>query len=151
MEIRYLKKLQQAPVIEGISEERINKLEKEISRKFPQAYREFLFLIGKYSRFNANGDYWRFNKLVDIQNKVEEQLSEENFKMEKDFWVFVFFNNGDYSLYFHWDEGEDPAVYGITNFNDDNITIEKVSNSFSKYVNDILYLKSRILEKIDSL
>ncbi|WP_332453297.1 SMI1/KNR4 family protein [Chryseobacterium aquaticum] len=54
MEIIYLKKLKSSSsiggrVIQGMQENEINTIEKKLKIKFPKAYKEFIFLAGKYS------------------------------------------------------------------------------------------------------
>jgi hypothetical protein len=142
MEIRYLKNLARTPIIdrvknEGISEEEIDNLEIKIGRKFPQAYREFLYLAGEYSGFYGNGNYWRFSKLQRMQDDVKRELALENFTMEKDFWAFITFDGGEQFTCFYWDEGDNPAVYNVIIW-DDELEIECMGTTFTKYVDRIL-------------
>ncbi|MDR0355136.1 MAG: SMI1/KNR4 family protein [Deltaproteobacteria bacterium] len=142
MKITYLKNLKKTPIIEGIknegvSEEKIDALERKIGRKFPVAYREFLFLAGGSSGFFAQGDYGRFGELAKMQDDVKAELARVNLKMDKDFWAIAAFDGGEQFACFYWDEGDNPAVYDVVIW-DDELEIKRLGKTFAKYVAETL-------------
>jgi hypothetical protein len=75
-----------------------------------------------------------------MQDDVKKELALENFKMEKDFWAFTTFDGGEQFTCFYWDEGDNPAIYNVTIW-DDELEIECMGTTFTKYVDRILSVK----------
>lgn len=159
MQIAYLKKMQNTPVIddeynEGISEIKINEIEQEIGKKFPQSFREFLFLGGEEANMMADMDngcfllngeaYWR-----EMQQYCHEEMNNEGVKPEKDFWAFAALDGGEQFHFFYFDDGDDPAVYYYSSYHDNFDTgeefagIVKIKDTFSTYINKLIDARKR--------
>jgi hypothetical protein len=120
------------------SEVEIQKLEEHIGRELPQAYKEYLATMGKYSGIVNEGTDCFYDDLFELnedalelllQNKIEIQLSDD---------AFVFcMHHGYQFLFFKLDEGENPPVYG---YNEGNVApyFERCCDSFSNYLTEVL-------------
>ena len=98
MTIQYLKRLKATPTVwdededdvmelKGCSVEEIETLENRISKKFPLAYKEYLYLAGKDNCFFGNAVDYSYKQLEDIQTNCKAYLQEESIDLGKDFWV----------------------------------------------------------------
>jgi SMI1 / KNR4 family (SUKH-1) len=154
MEIKYLKKMQKTRTIddrdnEGISEAKINEIELETGKKFPDVFREFLFLGGNEANmiadmdngcFLENGDkYWQ-----EMQQYCRDEMASEGVQPEKDFWAFAALDGGEQFHFFYFDDGEDPPVYYYCSYHDNFDTgeeyagIVKISPKFSEHINQVI-------------
>ena len=160
MEIRYLKKMQKTPVIdnednEGISYELIIKIENEIGKKFPLAFKEFLLIGGKSANMladmnaaicsddNDDDPYWK-----EQQAYCKAQVKEDNQDLKKDYWAFADLHGGEQFHYFYFDEGDDPPVYYYSAYHLDDdgkeyAGFKKISSSFSEYINQLIVERKR--------
>ena len=112
MEIKYLTKMKNTPKIgrfenKGISELEIAKLESEFKIKFPQAYKEFLFLGGK-REFILEGWSTEAQYLDWIQANIKESMDDVNLKLKP----FLFLLNIIIiNAYFFLNDGENPYLW----------------------------------------
>lgn len=158
MEIQYLKKMKQTPIIDGIenfgvSEDSIRKIEIEIGKKFPIAFREFLFLGGNEANMIADMDHRLFiyekPNWQEMQQYCKAAMEEEGVKADKDFWAFAALDGGEQFHFFYFDEGDDPPVYYYCSCHDnDDFTdtyagIIKINEKFSDYINEEIDNKKR--------
>lgn len=141
MNIQYLTKMKNTPVINGetnrgISEQKIEKLEQEFNIKFPKAYKEFLFLGGEYQ--NCIDDWNTDYQYLDwMQANLKESMDDIDLHLKPHF-IFAEYNNNQ-CMFFFLDEGENPPVYA---YYEDKIEDEagkevfyiKFRNSFSEYI-----------------
>lgn len=112
MEIQYLTKMKNNPKIgrwenRGISEQKIEKLEQDFKIKFPQAYKEFLFLGGEFQNcidWNTNYQYLDWT-----QTNLKESMDDVNLHLKPHF-IFGEYGN-DQCLFFFLDEGDNPPIY----------------------------------------
>ncbi len=142
MTIKYLKKLQANPVvwvdddddenyeIELVSctIEEIESLENRVSKKFPQAYREYLFLAGKDNPFFGNAGDFSYDELESIQINCKDYLQELNMSLGNDFWVIDSYLAEQFH-FFYFDDSENPQVF---HFCDDCTEKEGYLNGISK-------------------
>ncbi|HAY3544981.1 TPA: SMI1/KNR4 family protein [Elizabethkingia anophelis] len=144
MEIKYLTKMKNTPKIgrfenKGISELEIAKLESEFKIKFPQAYKEFLFLGGK-REFILEGWSTEAQYLDWIQANIKQSMDDVNLKL-KPFFVFAEYNNNQ-CLFFFLNDGENPPIYGYdegkiyTNDKGEEVYYKKTKNSFSDCIDN---------------
>ena len=142
MEIKYLTKMKNTPKIgrfenKGISELEIAKLESEFKIKFPQAYKEFLFLGGK-REFILEGWSTEAQYLDWIQANIKESMDDVNLKL-KPFFVFAEYNNNQ-CLFFFLNDGENPPIYVYAedkvhqNEKGEFVYYVKQDNFFSEYI-----------------
>jgi len=140
MEIQYLTKMKNTPIIKGeknrgISELKIEKLEQEFNIKFPKAYKEFLFLGGEYQNcIDWDTDYEYLNL---IQINLKKSMDRVNLQLKPHF-IFAEYNR-DQCIFFFLDEGEDPPIYAYyeDKIKDDNgkeVFYIKFRDSFSEYI-----------------
>ena len=152
MEIKYLKKMQKTPVIdgeenEGVIESEIDKLEKQIGKVFPIAFKEFLFLGGNRANMLIDMDNGLFYQdksphWKEMQENSKTEMAEMGIKPDKDFWVFASLDGGEQCHLFYFDDGDDPQVYYYCSYHDNEdfteeyAAIEKMNYSFSEYINE---------------
>jgi SMI1 / KNR4 family (SUKH-1) len=153
MEIKYLTLMSKTPQIAdeenyGITEDEITMVESEAKKKFPKAYREFLFLGGKganmigdlnhwVSSYDGEEKYW-----LERQEIAKEQAEEDGIKIDRDYWVFADYGREQWH-FFYLDEGDDPPVYFYCSYFDDDDGneypgIERINDSFSEYINEAI-------------
>lgn len=96
----------------GISEKRIEGLEKRFNIKFPLIYREFLLKMGKSAGSYGRGEEIFIHALPNMQKYSNEILEEDNseFYPLKNKWVF--FKHATEFFFFPTDQGDDPPVFG---------------------------------------
>eukprot|EP01035_Chromulina_nebulosa_P033559 gene33559-44939_t len=95
----------------GLDEAEITKVESQIEKKFPQAYREFLWLTGKQG-FRAWSESHEIDYLIEkkVAEIVPKLLKEYGVDLPKDnYWVMAI-ENGSID-FFYFDEGENPPIY----------------------------------------
>ncbi|CAL2080319.1 conserved hypothetical protein [Tenacibaculum sp. 190524A02b] len=115
MEIKYLKKMAENPSLkkwgnEGMSIQEIEELEIKYLRgeKFPQSYREFLFLAGKYTYIEADILDWDW-----MIEEAEERFEQYNIpKIERPIWITDQVDQCEQFGFIYLDEDvDDPIIY----------------------------------------
>ncbi|GAB0154998.1 hypothetical protein CHRYSEOSP005_02580 [Chryseobacterium sp. Alg-005] len=125
---------------EGITREQIEKMESFAQNKFPDSYREFLYLGGESNNVIQFSESSSFSIYENLRSSVERVLSDNQFKMEKDFWVISSLDGGEQFHFFFFDEGDNPPVYYYCSYLDEWENSEskpgykKINNSFSEYI-----------------
>jgi len=146
MEIQYLNNLKDNPVIyedriEGISEEQIITYEQNLRVTFPLAYREFLFLAGKYhGELTLLEGTSSIEKLVnsDFQKYFKkEYIDLFNVNIKRPHWIF---STGSQAFYFFYlDESiEDPKVYLVQLEGKGEHEIIPSVDTFSEFINGVV-------------
>jgi hypothetical protein len=106
--------LHQAGIAEFVpcTEEQISRLEDWYGRPLPQAYREFLFWMGRWGGGFWIGSDCFYGDLKDIQEWARDLLQENGFPgMLPDDAFVVWMHQGYQFYFFYCHEGEDPPVY----------------------------------------
>jgi len=147
MIIQYLKKLEQNKIInhrklEGSSESEIKQVETRLNIQFPEVYKEFLYLAGKYpgglQLFPGHSDLTMLSKQSQLE-KLKEQVKESNLKIDRPFWVFTEMDAFEQFLFFYLDEDPiDPKVYGVTYRNDTEYYVYELGEKFSQYIDGLV-------------
>ncbi|CAL2102329.1 SMI1/KNR4 family protein [Tenacibaculum sp. 190130A14a] len=157
MEIKYLEKLVEnstigKSTIRGVSEKEIDKIEEKYGIKFPQAYREFLFLAGDYcgalplydtADLKTIGSDWH-------QEIMKETMEEFGTEIEKPFWLYAESNGCEQFVFFYLDEGDDPYIYVVDYDHNSNYEKQKIVKSeytFSKGIEGAIKQAYDIVEK----
>lgn len=120
------------------SELEIQKLEEYIGRELPQAYKEYLGTMGKYSGIVNVGTNCFYDDLFEIKQDAIELLLENKIDVKLPDDSFVFYMHQGYQfLFFKLDEGENPPVYG---YNEGSAVpyFETCCDSFSNYLLEVL-------------
>lgn len=121
----------------------IHDLEKKNKITFPESYKEFLSLTGKYfAPLDVNGLSAEFVILEKANQNARLNLKEYGLEklITKDFWVIAEMDGSVFIHYIFLDEGDNPPVYtldmeGYTELPDmKNEFYGKMTNSFSDYV-----------------
>ena len=116
----------------------IQKLEEHIGRELPQAFKEYLRAMGKYSGGVNQGTDCFYDHLFANNQNAFELLLENKIEMKLPDDAFVFYVHQGYQfLFFKLDEGENPPVYGYNEGNDVPY-FEKCCDSFSNYLLEVL-------------
>lgn len=115
MTIEYLTKVKENPKINnftnrGFSEVKIQEIESKFNKgkKFPKAFREFLFLAGDFNNFGFDD----IDGIIDLQELAKKELERTNQKVERTFFAFSVYDSC-YSVIFLDETEEDPKVYLI--------------------------------------
>ena len=120
------------------SEEEILKLEEHIGRELPQAYKEYLATMGKYSGIVNAGTDCFYDDLFELNEDALELLLQNKIEIQLSDGAFVFCMHQGYQfLFFKLDEGENPPVYG---YSEGNVAqnFEILFDSFSSYLMEVL-------------
>ncbi len=149
MEIKYLKSLQNYPVIngfksKGVPESKIEQTEQQLGIKFPKAYKEYLFLAGELNDGlfgNAIEDNLSW-AVEDFQQDAKEELARTGVSLGKPFWVFTSMDSCEQFDYFYLNESDNPVVYAWCAYDVNETSqhsglpkgVRKLYNSFSEYV-----------------
>ena len=147
MTIQHLKKLEQNKIIrnsklEGVSESAIKQVEIRLNIKFPETYKEYLYLAGEYNggliMFPGHNDLATLSS--DLQQKyLKEQLSYANLKIDRPFWVFTEADGFQQFLFFYLDEDPiDPEVYGVTYRKESEYYVYDLGKKFSEYEDAVI-------------
>ena len=121
----------------GVTEEEIIGLENDFEIQLPLAYKEYLFLAGKYSSMIKLLSWMEY--LPENQTRAKQLLKEYQLEklIKKDFWVVADFD--DAIFYIHLDEGDNPPVYRLDceNYGDmsDEYTFGKIAETFEEWIN----------------
>lgn len=140
MEIKYLKFVEDFSDILGnhigLTEAEITNIEYDLSIKFPQSYKEFLFFFGKKSGNVLTSYYVTYPVMLEIKKDVIDLFADiedsqaEIFLLSKDFFFFATWQ-GYIFYYFDCSKNEDdPAVFTL----DDSLEVDKYFDSFSQFV-----------------
>ena len=105
-------KLASPDELKGCSNQEVWQLERQLGVKLPQAYREFLLLMGKEAGQFLRGSDCFYQHLPELQTAAIELLEENHFPqlLPNDAWVF-FMHQGYQFSFFRLGEGEDPPTY----------------------------------------
>lgn len=155
LEIEYLKnvkafmdKQKWSQANHGVNESKINELEDKLGKKFPKAYREFLWLAGKeFSPFKESHelDYIIENK---INETAPEVFKKHGIKLPKnDYWIFA--EENAVMSFFYFDEGDNPPVYRCEYEYNDGVHdyLRKTHNTLTEFMQHwIDYYNPRIFE-----
>jgi hypothetical protein len=158
MTIEYLKKLEQnkkigSQTIKGVSESEIKKVEAKFNIKFPKAYKEYLFLAGKYA---GNLPIMDTDDLETISSDWHQEIMREEMQetgldkqLTRPFWLFAESNGCEVFYFFYLDENtEDPNVY-LVNYGHQDRTrvIESLDDPFSIFIEKKIKTAYRILKE----
>lgn len=118
-----------------MSESEIEQLEKEAGKKFPQAYREFLFIGGRTANMFAElehavaGEDWK-----QLQQGAKAHLAKTELEVSADYWAFCSLYGGEQFFFFYFDDGDDPVthIFESDGYSTPEITSEK--QTFSQFV-----------------
>ena len=147
MTIQHLKKLEQNKIIrnsklEGVSESAIKQVEIRLNIKFPETYKEYLYLAGEYNggliMFPGHNDLAMLSKESQLE-KLKKRVQEENLKIDRPYWVFTEMDAFEQFLFFYLDEDKiDPEVYGVTYRNESESYVYDLGKKFSEYVDAVI-------------
>lgn len=104
----------------------------------PKAYKEFLFLGGKYDNI-INSFELSFDNLEYMQELAEARTNTENLTL-KNLWCFAEYGDADSFMFFFLNDGENPPVYnfiaekGLLNDKEELVSYKKLRDSFSEYI-----------------
>ena len=123
----------------------IRTLENKNNKVFPLAYRQYLLLTGYYfPPFNLNHFFENLEKY-----NVEARLNLKKYKLEhlikKEFWV-VANSSSESIIYIHYDDGDNPSVYGISMEDYDDkpsLSHVRIADTFQEWI-------EKWIEKYDS-
>lgn len=148
MEIKYLQKLQSNQVIgiskiQGVSETEIGKSEKEIGAYFPQAYKEYLYLAGKFMGgldSQLMPDRYSLDELTEDYPILQRHLKKINVPIDRPMWAFTEMEGYTQFWFFYLDEGDNPPVWGKAYEDDPTIDsyIYPIADSFSEFVDELI-------------
>ncbi|MBI3220949.1 MAG: SMI1/KNR4 family protein [Bacteroidetes bacterium] len=121
------------------STEEIKKLEDTLQIKLPEAYREYLSVMGKYSGKINEGTDCFYDDLIRIQAWPKELLKENSVLDELPSDAFVFSMHQGYEFwYFRISEGNNPPVYGYHEGDDDPQLLIAQFPTFTDYILNLL-------------
>lgn len=131
----------------GVSEDDIKNVEARLGSKFPQAYREFLYLAGEYS--GGISPYLMpgaesLNELAedeDLKGFLDYVATSTNIKIERPFWPFSEYDGYLQYWFFYLDDGDNPPVYGLAFRGDDPYTssyIYPITETFTQFVDELI-------------
>ena len=114
MDIKYLKQMLDNPKIgslssRGMSTSEIEAMEQTYnnSKAFPVAFREFLFLGGKYDNTGTNDAKFDY-----LQDGAKKSLADTGNVIDRPFFAFKHLDDCSQFLFFYLDETDaDPEIY----------------------------------------
>jgi len=144
MQIKYLKQLESVDQVGNIAPrepmtlDEITSLEEKFnsSNEFPIAFREYLFLAGKWGGTGVIDDDFE-----EIREECDEDLEYTGYTLERPFFVFDKLD-GQYSIFFLDEDKEDPDVYILYPsgaYEGHEPLLRDVKYTFSKMINDSIY------------
>ncbi len=131
MQLQYLQELLENKKIgykeiEGVSEEAILAAENKLGFKFPQVYREYLFLAGSYGGSISSGTSSLEELASDWHQEIlEEVMADYGTVIDRPFWVFSENNGCEQFSFFYLDEGDDPYA-NYVDYHDTDPSKQKV-------------------------
>lgn len=129
------------------SQEHINKLTEKYE-SLPEAYVEFLELMGGSAHKLFAGEDIVTNELNDLKKDAEDLLAENNSACVLRDSDFVFWmSQGCMFCFFNIFDGSDPAVYLFTEGTPDKF--KKVSNYFSEFIWNIYKHPEKAFKEIE--
>lgn len=141
MKVKYLQQVKENKILrsftnEGMTEKEIKGLEDKYnnSKEFVVAFKEYLFLAGKFSNFGFD-DIEGIEELQDIFN---EEMKINGEKLDRPVFAFDVYDS-QYSVIYLDEDKEDPDVYLCCPYHDDDEPLIK-SNGFifSELVNEFV-------------
>ena len=146
MEIKYLKQLKDNPNLkpsigprEGWELSKIEALETKYNngKKFPLAFREYLFLAGDWGGTGVVNEDWD-----DLREDCQEDLNYFGYKVERPYFVFDNYDS-QYSIFYLDEELEDPKLFILDPYGKNRGEFDLVRPSFistfSKLINEAIY------------
>jgi hypothetical protein len=97
--------------LKPLSVSQIEKMEKQYGILFPNAYREFLSLMGNGAGSYMQGSSVFYNEIFLLREGVNELIKENNITPLPDDAVIFWMHQGYQAAYFRSREGIDPPVY----------------------------------------
>jgi NACalpha-BTF3-like transcription factor len=153
MKIEFLKNLEENKKIgfreiKGVSEVEIEKVEKKYAIKFPNAYREFLYLAGESRGALPLLDTAELEDIsADWHMEImKEEMEESGTIISRPFWLFAETNGCEAFYFFYLDENtDDPQVrlYNYHDYDDNKRVLQDVEVTFSKFIEDMIDLAFR--------
>lgn len=151
MQINYLKNLQKfieekkwRREIWGIDEEEITRTEGHYGVRFPQAYREFLWLTGK--GFQGWIEAHSLDYLLErsIPERMTGILKKYGIALHKENYWVISIENGVIK-FFYFDEGENPPIYVCEYEGKEYVDnyLRKATNSFTEFMDRRIYYTAR--------
>ncbi len=142
MELQYLQELLENKRIgyrelRGVSEDAILAAENKLGFKFPQVYREYLFLAGSHGGWISAGTDSLEELASDWHQEIlEEVMADYGTVIDRPFWVFSENNGCEQFKFFFLDEGDDPLINYVDYHETDpsKQMIEKTRIKFSQMV-----------------
>jgi hypothetical protein len=116
------------------NEEEVRILEKAIQLTLPEAYKEYLLTMGKYSgRMNAGTDCF-YDNIFDLKGPAKDLLvlNKVDFELPPDAFVFSMHQGYEFD-FFRTSEGDNPAVFSFSEGNLDK-GVFKSADSFSEFL-----------------
>jgi hypothetical protein len=147
MEIQYLKNVKSLMgkngwrrENRGVDESEIEQLETQLGKRFPQAYREFLWLTGR--RFSPWTESHTLGYLLEkkVNEYMPEVLKEYGVELPKDNYWVISIENGSIN-FFYFDEGENPPIYTCEFESKEYVEdyLRKSNNSLSEFMDEVIY------------
>jgi hypothetical protein len=145
MEIKYLKQLKDNPnlkswtTIRGWDMTKIEALETKYNKgkKFPLAFREYLFLAGDFGGTGVVNEDWD-----DLHSDCQEDLKRFDYKVERPYFVFDNYDS-QYSILFLDEELEDPKIYILDPYGKNRGEFDLIRpgfiSIFSKLINEAIH------------
>jgi hypothetical protein len=145
MEIKYLKQLKDNPnlkswtSIRGWELSKIEALETKYNkgRKFPLAFREYLFLAGDFGGTGVVNEDWD-----DLHADCQEDLNYFGYKVQRPYFVFDNYDS-QYKIFYLDEELEDPKIFILDPYGKNRGEFDLVRpafiNTFSKLINEAIY------------
>lgn len=147
MEIKYQKRMSKEKLIdgeenEGISLDLIEAIEQKIGKKFPQSYREFLYLGGENANMlldmecSVTDDYWQ-----EIRENALDLLKEDKIEIDDNFWVVAM--GDDEFFFFYFDGKEDPEIFKFSSFGYPDAGITKENETLTAFIDWCIEYRKR--------
>ncbi|RFS21169.1 SMI1/KNR4 family protein [Chitinophaga silvatica] len=135
--------LRQKMKLKGCSISEVKRLECNFDLKFPPAYKEFLYSMGKGAGKYMQGSSVFLNELYIIKPDFVDLLSDHGLSLPDN--AFVFWAHQGYQFaFFCIDEGYNPPVYF---YYEGDISIEKKEDSLTDFFTNQLLMSGFDLER----
>lgn len=127
------------------SEEDIHTLENQLGQTLPDAYREFLLLMGRRTGGLLGGTNWLYEDLEIMQEDAVELMRHDKFPVILPPDAFVFLMHQRYQFgFFRLTEGDDPPVYYYLE-SDDEIALKIASPHYSVFIFNIIEMEGKLI------